>query len=106
MPNGSPLRVVLLDSILDWGGGEKWCLQSAQALAERGHRIAIACSRGSALEQRATAAGVEAWSDELIGVAALRSAWRLGAWLERERFELIVANVGRDVRIGAIARVR
>lgn len=106
MPNESPLRVVLLDSIPGWGGGEKWCVQSARALRERGHRVAIACGKGSALEQRATAAEIEVWSDELSGVAALRAAWKLGAWLEHERFELIVANVGRDVRIGAIARVR
>jgi hypothetical protein len=66
--------------------------------------VAIACARGSALEERARAARVPVWSRP-VG----RLGWRLGSalafarFLRRERITLVVANVGRDVRLGALA---
>ena len=98
------LRLVLLDSISDWGGGQKWDLQAALAWTGRGHRVAIACARGSMLEQRARAAGLPVWSAP-VG----RFGWRLGSscalarFLRRERIQFVIANVGRDVRLGALA---
>jgi glycosyltransferase involved in cell wall biosynthesis len=98
-----PLRVVLLDSITEWGGGEKWCVDTARELAARGHRVVIACARGSALEGHAAREHVELWSASLRGDAGLRAAVQLGSWMRREHMEIVVANVGRDVRIGALA---
>jgi glycosyltransferase involved in cell wall biosynthesis len=99
-----PLRLALLDSIPHWGGGQKWDVQTARALARRGHFVAIACAAGSALEQRAREAGLPLWTRR-VG----RFGWRVGAafalarFLRRERIALVIANVGRDVRLGALA---
>ena len=91
----SGLRLVLLDSIRPWGGGEKWVLETARTLAGRGHAVHVAAARGSELAERAREAGLSV--HELGGVLGLA---RL---LRQERTEVLVANVGRDVRRGALA---
>ncbi len=98
------LRVALLDSIPVWGGGQKWMLTTAQALARRGHFVTIACARASVLEQRAREAGLPLWSAP-VG----RLGWRLGSslslarLLRRERVACVIGNVGRDLRLGVLA---
>jgi glycosyltransferase involved in cell wall biosynthesis len=102
--NDERLRVAVLDSIPAWGGGQKWDLQAALSLARRGHFAAIACARGSVLEARARSAGLPVWSAP-VG----RLGWRFGSalalarFLRRERVGLVIGNVGRDLRLGALA---
>lgn len=102
--NDERLRVALLDSIPAWGGGQKWDVQTAQALTRRGHFVALACARGGALAERALELGLPSWT-----AAVGRFGWRFGsavslaAYLRRERIGLVVANVGRDLRLGALA---
>ncbi|HUR28639.1 MAG TPA: glycosyltransferase family 4 protein, partial [Planctomycetota bacterium] len=89
-----------------WGGGEKWCVEAASALRMRGHRVAIACAEGSALQERAVAEKLDAWPLPLGVWRAPRAALLLARRLREERIELVVANVGRDVRLGAFACAR
>ena len=102
--NDERLRVAVLDSIPAWGGGQKWDVQAALSLARRGYFAAIACARGSALEARARGAGLPVWSAP-VG----RLGWRFGSalalarFLRRERVGLVIGNVGRDLRLGALA---
>jgi glycosyltransferase involved in cell wall biosynthesis len=102
--NHERLRVALLDSIPAWGGGQKWGVQTAQALTQRGHFVALACGRGSALAARAAQHGLPSWTG-----AVGRFGWRFGsslslaAYLRNQDIDLVVANVGRDVRLGALA---
>jgi glycosyltransferase involved in cell wall biosynthesis len=98
------LRVAVLDSIPAWGGGQKWDLEAALSLARRGHFVAIACARGSALEARARSAGFRVFSARVGRLGwGIGSALALARFLRRERIELVIANVGRDVRLGALA---
>ena len=71
----SGLRLVLLDSIRPWGGGEKWVLETARTLAGRGHAVHVAAARGSELAERARAAGLSV--HELGGVLGLTGAYVL-----------------------------
>ncbi len=90
---------MLFDSIRTWGGGEKWCVETATALRARGHAVAIACARGSALLERARDRNLETFVLARPPFGALL----LARYLARAPFELVVANVGRDVRLGAAA---
>lgn len=95
--------MVLLDSISKWGGGEKWCVESALALRARGHHAVVACEAGSPLAQRAFEAGLETWTAALLGGWNLLSTWSLARFLRRERIEAVIGNVTRDLWIGTIA---
>jgi glycosyltransferase involved in cell wall biosynthesis len=63
----------------------------------------VACKEKSALETRANEARLEVWAGKLSGAAGMLGAVAFGKYLAREGFELVVANVGRDVRLGAVA---
>jgi glycosyltransferase involved in cell wall biosynthesis len=98
------LRVVLLDSIPVWGGGQKWMLTTAQALAKRGHFAGVAAAAGGVLAERAQGAGLPLWTAP-VG----RFGWHLGSSLSLAGFlranaaEFVIGNVGRDLRLGLIA---
>lgn len=100
------LRVVLLDTIPSWGGGEKWCLDAATALRARGHFVAIACAESSALEHRSRDAGIDTWPFPPGRWRTLGSGMRLARRLRDERIDVVIANIGHDVRVGAIACAR
>jgi glycosyltransferase involved in cell wall biosynthesis len=68
--------------------------------------VVIACERGSALETHAARERVETWTASLRGASGVRAAFELGAWMRGERVQVVVANVGRDVRLGALACMR
>jgi len=102
-PTNDPLRVVLLDSIPGWGGGETWCLEAGAALRARGHSVEIAAARNSELARRARAAGFGTWELSTSAWSAPSSAWALGARLRDRAIDVVVANIGRDVRMAALA---
>jgi L-malate glycosyltransferase len=93
----SALRVLFLDSIAEWGGGQKWCVDTALCLRARGHFVRIACNAGSELERHARERGLEVVS---VGRA---SVFKLARELRRARTQIVVANVGRDLRLAAAA---
>jgi glycosyltransferase involved in cell wall biosynthesis len=99
----APLRVAFLDSIPEWGGGQKWCVESGRALGARGHQVLVACARGGALELRAREAGLEVWSRRLVGPARLAALAALARALREHRVEVVVANTGGDLRLAALA---
>ena len=53
------MRILHLDSARSWRGGQNQVLLSAQGMTALGHQVIVACQRGSALEERARAAGLE-----------------------------------------------
>jgi glycosyltransferase involved in cell wall biosynthesis len=101
--SAAPLRACFLDSIPEWGGGQKWCLESARALAARGHEVLVGCARGGALEARARAAGLAVWPARARGLAWPAAALSLARELRRRRAQVVVANAGRDLRLAAAA---
>lgn len=102
----APLQVVLLDTIRNFGGGEQWCLDAARSLTRLGHRVTIAGDERSALLARARVLGLETWGARTGALGNLAMAARLGRWMRTERSDLLVANVGRDLRSGALACAR
>lgn len=100
----SPRRKLLfVDSIADWGGGQKWCLETAAALSARGHQVHLAVERGGSLARRARAAGLFVRELRLSRAGGGPAGWALRRECRAAGIECIVANVGRDVRAGALA---
>jgi len=93
-----PFSVAFLDSNRDWGGGQAWAVATAERLVARGHRVALVGKEGSALVERARARGLDA----LAGRLSYARASRLAQVLRERGTRGIVANAGRDVRLGAL----
>jgi glycosyltransferase involved in cell wall biosynthesis len=52
------VKIVLVNGTRGFGGGERWFLETAAALAARGHSVTLHAAPGDALDQRARQAGV------------------------------------------------
>ena len=102
MSNAAP-KALFLDSIPSWGGGEKWCVETAHALGERGIEVVIGCAPGSELEARAVGRELPVWRIPRTGLAAPLASLKLSRFLTSESIDIVVANVGRDLRMGALA---
>jgi glycosyltransferase involved in cell wall biosynthesis len=51
------VRIALVNGTHGWGGGERWFLEAATGLAERGHDVLLCAAPGDVLERRAVEAG-------------------------------------------------
>lgn len=105
-PPKVPFRILFLDSLESWGGGQRWCVDTALGLGARGHRVFIACTEGSALASAAQRAGLEVWTHRRHGITWPMTAMNLAHRAGAEGVEVVVGNVGRDLRVGAVIRER
>ncbi len=86
-----------------WGGGEKWVVHMAQALAGRGHSTAIAARPGSRLLAAAAAAGVPGHAVRFASDLDPFTFWRLRGLARAFAADLLVATFDKEVRIGGLA---
>ena len=103
MKTGQRLYIVLLNTIEDWGGGERWCICAAQGLEASGHHVMIACSAISILYKRTQSLGLNHFSIPKSGLKRMQAIWQLREYCRKHKVDAIIANVGRDLRIGAFA---
>lgn len=103
----NPLRIVISNSMMTWGGGENWSLTAASGLAGRGHDVILVCRPGSELERRAS--GFTPARVRTIGIrgdlnpAAVASGIDL---FRRHGTQLACCNLDREVRtLGLAARL-
>jgi len=86
-----------------WGGAEVWILDTAVALAGRGHRVSIVAQPGSELLRRCRAAGVEVFSVPIRCDGAPWTLAKLALVFRREGVTAIVANLTKDLKAAAVA---
>src|SRR5438874_12959564 len=97
------MKVLFADSSKDLGGGERWLLDVAAGLIERGHTVWVAGRTGSPLLREAARAGageVAAPFAHDLDPATIRI---LSEFLGRERPTVMVAQIQRAHRLCALA---
>lgn len=52
------MRILHVDSALEWRGGQNQVFLTARGMASRGHAVTLACRAGGVLEERALSAGL------------------------------------------------
>ncbi len=97
------MNILFLNSMKGMGGGEKWLLESACAMRQRGHRVSVGGRRGRPLVRTALREGfpvVEApfaFDMDPVSVLAVRAA------LRSRKIEIVVSQIQRAHRIGVLA---
>jgi glycosyltransferase involved in cell wall biosynthesis len=104
-----PMRLVVSNAMRIWGGGENWSLTVSRGLSQRGHSVFLVCQPDGELRRRAleedrenlTVVPVSLRGDlNPLGILRMRSLFR------RERIQLAVCNLDREVRtLGVAARL-
>jgi glycosyltransferase involved in cell wall biosynthesis len=93
------VRVLLVNTIKSWGGGESWTEATALALGRRGHDVAVLARKDGPLFRRMREAGVTAAAAPAHPLAQLWARPALGRWVDRLRPDAMLAISGPDLRL-------
>ena len=86
------MKVLHVDSGREWRGGQNQVLLTCSGMSARGHQVTLACRRGSPLEARARAAGVEVAPVDFGGELSPRPAWQVARVTARMQPDIVQAH--------------
>ena len=98
------LRVCLVNSVPDWGGGERVFVELAAGLRAADHRVTLVCRPGSILRTRAPAA-IEVVPLRLTGYFDVATLVHLLRLFRATEFDAVICNTGRDCFLAGLAAI-
>jgi len=99
-------KILFLNSCVEWGGGEKWTLETALELDQRGFDVIIASVEESELYQRAVKHGL---TTKIVPVRSSLSVlnpfkmWSFIKYLRATEVDTMFLNLSQDLKFGAWA---
>jgi glycosyltransferase involved in cell wall biosynthesis len=102
------MRIFFVNTTRKWGGGEKWHLETAVAMKERGHDVAILANAGSDLFQRSYSSGIRTIPIHVTNFSFLNpySILSIAGLLRKENPNVIILNFSADVKtVGMAAKI-
>lgn len=97
------MKVLMLNEIMDWGGGEVLTLDLASALLKNGVDLTLGCNPGSVLGERAKEAGVRVIPVRMRNEIDILSVIYLVVTIQKEKFEIVHCHTMRDHVLGSLA---
>jgi glycosyltransferase involved in cell wall biosynthesis len=97
------MRLLFINSIQMFGGGEIWMLRALRALQERGHQVWLCCRPETELAKRAVAQGVPVKLLVFRGDFDPIMIARLARFMKRERIDVVLTNMDKELRLGGLA---
>lgn len=97
------MRVLFVNSMRGFGGGERWVLETAAGLARRGHDVGLAVRRGSELAGRAGRLGLPCRAFAMRGDVDPGSIVGLARWARALQAGVVSVNIKRAVRLACCA---
>ena len=91
------MRILFVNSIQMWGGGEVWLMDMMRGLAARGHASEILCRRGTPLEARAREAGWTVHAIRFGGDLDPGPIAQAAALMRRRRYDVVCTNTDKDL---------
>jgi len=93
------------NTVNEWGGGERWHLDIALYLREKGHRVMIITLPGAVLGNRAEAEGIPVFYIVLKNLSVLNPfvLTKLVKVFKTQKIDTLVLNLSRDLKCGGIA---
>ena len=97
------MKVLMLNEIMDWGGGEVLTLDLASALSKIGVELTLGCNPGSVLGERATQAGIRVLPIRMRNEIDILSVIFMVAAIQKEKFTIVHCHTMRDHVLGSLA---
>jgi glycosyltransferase involved in cell wall biosynthesis len=94
-------RILFVSSLRRYGGGERWMLDTAAGLRQRGHDARLVARPGSVLAASAPARGIPLTTIEMRGDVDPIAITQFAAQLRRFQPQVVCPNLDREIRIAA-----
>jgi|APHig6443717817_1056837.scaffolds.fasta_scaffold00309_10 glycosyltransferase involved in cell wall biosynthesis len=99
------MNILFINSIgrNKFGGGEKWMVNAAKGLTEKGHNVVLASKKNSKILRYAAEKGVGTDVFEIRGDIAPFTTLKIAAWLKKHKTDILICNLNKDVRVAGLA---
>ena len=99
-------KIFFLNTCKDWGGGEKWTFQTAEALDKRGYNVIVGSIPASDLFKKAKNAGIK--TKKVLVKSSLTSLnflkiYSFINYLKNSNIDVLFLNLSQDLKFGGIA---
>jgi glycosyltransferase involved in cell wall biosynthesis len=99
------MRVLFMNSMkaAGWRGGEKWMVEAAAGLTERGHAIYLAVRPGGVMARKAIERGIELFPISYGADLGPLNALKIRRFLAEKNIDLVNTNFEKENRLVALA---
>ncbi len=97
------MRILFIDTIQMFGGGEVWMLRTLQGLRKRGHHVALLCRPHTEVGKRAEDKDIPVFRMQVGGDFGPITILRTIRLLRREKFDILLTNMDKELRFAGLA---
>ncbi len=97
------MNILHTETLKKWGGQQNRVLSEAIGLNRKGHKVVIACNRGSVLAHKAKEAGLKLYELNMSKHAHIANIPKLMRIIRQERIEIVSTHSSVDSWAGGIA---
>ncbi|OBX24510.1 glycosyltransferase involved in cell wall biosynthesis [Gelidibacter algens] len=97
--------ICFFNSTDQWGGGEKWHLETCIYMQQQGYEVLFICNEGSELHKRLKKTTVEYVLIKITNLSFLNpfSFIKVKKILKQHHIDIIIMNLSRDLKVAGIA---
>lgn len=97
------MTVLHTETLKRWGGQQNRVLSEAAGLHKKGHRVIIACHRGSMLAEKTREAGLDLYEVNMVKQAHLKTVPGLMRIIKNEKVDIVSTHSSVDSWAGGLA---
>lgn len=99
------MKIFFINSTKTWGGGEKWHLETAFNLQNKGHNVAILALHGKELYNRSLAAGIRTFPVSITNISFINPfcLFALMRLFRNEKPDVVILNFSADIKAAGMA---
>ncbi len=99
-------NIFFLNTCRDWGGGEKWTFETAEALAKKDYNVVVGSIPESDLFNKSKKAGIKTKKVLVKGSLTTLNIYKLYSfinYLKKKNINVLFLNLSQDLKFGGIA---
>ena len=96
-------NILFINSIKSFAGGEIWMITLAKELLKKDYKVILACPPGAEIIGPANGTGIEIHTLKISGDLNPITISRLKALFKKCNISIVIANVGKDIRLSGLA---
>lgn len=97
------MRILFINSIQMFAGGEVWMLSALRALQRRGHQVWLCCRPGAEVGERAVEMAIPVKLVNFRGDFGPINVLHLWWFMQRRKIDVVLTNMDKELRVGGVA---